>query len=121
MFWIILLIVAIVALIVSIILYNRSWEDVWSLIIFISAIASVFLILIVPSFYLINIININRFEKQKEYIENVVPTLESSDNYAITNARIELNGQLYDWQYQYENYRFFTLLPEKVTELEEIK
>ena len=64
---------------------------------------------------------INTFKKQKEYIEQVAPTLPTTDNYAITNKRIELNQWLYEVQYRYEHHRFITLAPQEVMELEPIK
>lgn len=64
---------------------------------------------------------ISTFEQQKYYIEEVVPTLPSTDNYAITQKRVELNQWLYEVQYSYEHYRFFYFIPKEVMELEEIK
>ena len=61
------------------------------------------------------------FEQQKYYIEEVVPTLPSTDNYAITQKRVELNQWLYEIQYRYEHYSFFCFIPKEVMELEEIK
>ena len=61
------------------------------------------------------------FEQQKYYIEEVVPTLPDTDNYAITQKRVELNQWLYEIQYRYEHYRFFFFIPKDVMELEEIK
>lgn len=61
------------------------------------------------------------FEQQKYYIEEVVPTLPDTDNYAITQKRVELNQWLYEIQYMYEHYRFFVFIPKDVMELEEIK
>ena len=61
------------------------------------------------------------FEKQKEYIEQVVPTLPETDNYAITHKRIELNEWLYDIQFKNKNYKFWNLIPEEVLDLTPIK
>lgn len=61
------------------------------------------------------------FEQQKHYIENVVPTLPTTDNYAITLKRIELNEWLYGAKYSKTHYSFFSLYPDEVLELEEIK
>lgn len=61
------------------------------------------------------------FKQQKYYIEEVVPTLPETDNYAITAKRIELNEWLYNAQYAVEHYGFFTLYSDEVLELEEIK
>lgn len=64
---------------------------------------------------------INTFKKQKEYIEQVAPTLPTTDNYALTIKRIEQNQWLYEIQYKYENYRFWYLIPEEVLDLTPIK
>lgn len=64
---------------------------------------------------------ISTFEQQKYYIEEIVPTLPSTDNYAITQKMVELNQWLYETQYSYEHYRFFYFIPKEVMELEEIK
>lgn len=64
---------------------------------------------------------IETFKKQKEYIETVAPTLPSTDNFALTQKRIELNQWLYDAQYSKENHPLFSLYPDEVLELEEIK
>lgn len=64
---------------------------------------------------------INNFKKQKYYIEQVVPTLPNTDNYAMTQIRIELNTWLYDVQYKKDKFGIFTMYPKEVLELEEIK
>lgn len=61
------------------------------------------------------------FEQQKYYIEEVVPTLPETDNYAITIAKIDLNEWLYNAQYSVNTYGIFSLYPPEVLELEEIK
>ena len=65
--------------------------------------------------------DIQTFKMQKNYIENVVPTLPTTDNYAITLKRIELNEWLYGAKYSKTHYSFFSLCPDEVLELEEIK
>lgn len=61
------------------------------------------------------------FKQQKYYIEEVVPTLPDTDNFALTQKRIELNEWLYKAKYEVEHFRFFTLYSDEVLELEEIK
>lgn len=65
--------------------------------------------------------DVENFKRQKDYFEMVVPTLPNTDNFALTQKRIELNEWLYDAQYSKENYPFFSLYPDEVLELEEIK
>ena len=64
---------------------------------------------------------IETFERQKYYIEEVVPTLPETNNYAITQSRIELNQQLYDLQYRCVHYSFFYFYPNGIMELDPIK
>lgn len=61
------------------------------------------------------------FERQKEYFEAVVPTLEEGENYALTQKKIELNEWLYEAQYEKKKYSFLSLYPDKVLKFEEIK
>ena len=61
------------------------------------------------------------FIKQKDYFENVVPTLPDVDNYALTQKRIELNEWLYKAQYQKTHYSIFSFYEDKVLELTEIR
>ncbi len=64
---------------------------------------------------------ISTFIRQKEYFETVVPTLPASDNYALTQKKIELNEWLYKAQYDKKHYSFFSLYSDKVLELTEIQ
>ena len=64
---------------------------------------------------------IDTFICQKQYFETVVPTLQDSDNYALTQKKIELNEWLYKAQYEKTHHAFFTLYSDKVLELTEIK
>lgn len=64
---------------------------------------------------------IEEFKRQKYYIEVTAKELPTTDNYALTMKRIELNEWLYNAQYSYENYKFFTLYTSEVMELEEIR
>ena len=61
------------------------------------------------------------FIRQKDYFENVVPTLPDVDNYALTQKRIELNEWLYKVQYQKTHYSIFSFYEDKVLELTEIR
>ena len=61
------------------------------------------------------------FKQQKYYIEEIVPTLPVTDNYALTQKRIELNQELYRFQYYSENRSFFFFYPEELKNLEPIK
>jgi hypothetical protein len=61
------------------------------------------------------------FKQQKYYIEEIVPTLPETDNFALTQKRIELNEWLYNAKYEVEHYSFFTLYSDEVLKLEEIK
>lgn len=61
------------------------------------------------------------FISQKEYFETVVPTLPDSDNYALTQKKIELNEWLYEAQYEKKYYPFFSLYSDKILELTEIQ
>lgn len=64
---------------------------------------------------------ISTFIRQKEYFETVVPTLPDSDNYALTQKKIELNEWLYEAQYEKQYYPFFSLYSDKILELTEIQ
>lgn len=64
---------------------------------------------------------ITTFIRQKEYFETVVPTLPESDNYALTQKKIELNEWLYEAQYEKKYYPFFSLYSDKILELTEIQ
>ena len=64
---------------------------------------------------------VEEFKRQKYYIEVTAKELPTTDNYALTMKRIELNEWLYNAQYSYENYKFFTLYTSEVMELEEIR
>lgn len=61
------------------------------------------------------------FIRQKDYFENVVPTLPDADNYALTQKRIELNEWLYKAQHQKTCYSIFSFYEDKVLELTEIR
>ncbi|MBP3708314.1 MAG: hypothetical protein J6J36_06880 [Clostridia bacterium] len=61
------------------------------------------------------------FKEQKHYIEEIVPTLPDTDNYAITLKRIELNTWLYEAQYTAKYYSLWILVPSEVLELTPIK
>lgn len=61
------------------------------------------------------------FIKQKEYFETVVSTFEDGENYTLTQKKIELNEWLYTAQYKKQKYPFFSLCPDEVLELEEIR
>ena len=63
-----------------------------------------------------------QFEQQKAYIEQRQQSeIDDIENAALTSKKIELNAQLYDWQYSYEHYGFFTLVPERVMDLTPIE
>ena len=66
--------------------------------------------------------DIAQFEQQKAYIEQRQQSdIDEIENAALTNKKIELNAELYNWQYSYKNYRFFTLLPGRVMDLTPIE
>lgn len=130
MFWWILLGIGAIVMIVGIILWivainsDRYIDDREGIGITMSAIGGV--IVVAMLFVCITITLQNKkemetFIRQKEYIETVAPTLPDTDNFALTQKRIELNEWLYDAQYSKENYPFFSLYPDEVLELEEIK
>ena len=129
MFWWIMLGVFGVLTIVGIILWlvgaNGSFfdsrEDVGVFMTAIGAVVTVIMVAVCVSCTLGYKKEVETFKKQKEYIETVVPTLPNTDNFALTQKRIELNEWLYDAQYKKENYPFFSLYPDEVLELEEIK
>ena len=64
---------------------------------------------------------ISTFIRQKKFFETVVPTLTDSDNYALTQKKIELNEWLYEAQYEKKYYSFFSLYSDKILELTEIR
>lgn len=63
---------------------------------------------------------INNFVRQSEYIESIQDN-NSVENAALNNTKIELNEWLYNAQYNYENFWFFTFYPSEIMELEEIR
>ena len=134
MFWWILLGVSVALLILGIIFWcvgkkNLGWyksdygklatTGVWFTVVFGISVFMLGLALPIAHFY--NLEAIATFEKQKEYFEQVVPTLEDGENYALTQKKIELNEWLYQAQYNKKHYSFFSLYPDSVLELEEIK
>lgn len=125
MFWWILLGLLIILFIVLVILsiVKRKSNNIDT---FISVSVFLFIIIscmggIVISKYFECKKEINNFKKQKYYIEQVVPTLPNTDNYAMTQIRIELNTWLYNVQYKKDKFGIFTMYPKEVLELEEIK
>ena len=128
MFWLILLILNVPVLIYGIYRLKKygiigKTDDDYSGIglTFISGLIIFLILCILPFQYFSYKKEINNFKMQKHYIEEVVPTLETTDNYALTQKRIELNGWLYDAQYKKQKFGIFTVCPEEVLELEEIK
>lgn len=73
--------------------------------------------------YVVNVFNtqsMNAFTMHKEYISQHKPA-DIIENAALTNKKIELNEWLYNAQFMYEEYTFFTLYPKEVMELEPIQ
>ena len=82
---------------------------------------SVMSIIILPLKYVAVQKEVNSFEKQKQFIEEVAPTLPAYDNIAITQTKIELNEWLYDIQYKYEKFGFIVFYPSEIKDLQPIK
>lgn len=61
------------------------------------------------------------FREQKYYIENIDVELSEDDEYAISIKKAELNQWLYKAQSLEKNYSFFSLYPDEILELKEIK
>jgi len=124
MFWYIILGVAVIMLIVSIVLtcvFRYSYNNDWWVGILITSFIILPIVLVMITVPLQYNKEIETFKREKAYIEDVVPTLPSTDNYAITTKRIEENKWLYEIQYRYEHYHFWNFVPAEVMELEEIK
>lgn len=128
MFWWILLGVSAVLTILGTIFWIKEHKECNEVEEFLSAIACVIGIFVMLIMLIVNVAVraennklIATFEQQKYYIENVVPTLPESDNYAITMKKIELNEWLYNAQYDKTHYSFFSFYPDRILELEEIK
>ena len=127
MFWWILLGVSAVLTILGVILWctdTHCYETRGAFGAILAFISGVVLVVILAFNITVRVENnklIATFEQQKYYIENVVPTLPESDNYAITMKKIELNEWLYTAQYYKTHYSFFSLYPDRVLELKEIK
>ena len=127
MFWWILLGLSGVVLIVGIILVIISnvkcidCDTAGGVMAVISFIVLFFSGLIISVICFTNNKEIATFISQKEYFETVVPTLPDSDNYALTQKKIELNEWLYKAQYEKKYYPFFSLYSDKILELTEIR
>lgn len=128
MFWYILLGILAIIVIVGILLWifgNRIWSGTMALSGMVISICFGLLMMIVvfaiPMQKKQYKEEINSFKKQKEYIEQIAPTLPTTDNYALTIKRIEQNEWLYDVQYKYENYKFWYLIPDEIMELTPIE
>lgn len=118
MFWYILAVISLIALVAGIIVANVSYDYDW---IGISAsVAGGFLlilcIILIPSCYVGDRQSINAFVKQKEYIENHVVD-NDIENATLTNKKIDLNQWLINAQYYKEHYPLFTFLPDEIMEL----
>lgn len=129
MFWWIFIGVSAVLMIVGIIFCFCSWK-LWDTdwIFTVSIIlTSIFGIAFILSAITVPLVKIDYdkqlevFKQQKYYIEQIVPTLPETDNYAITTKRIELNDWLYNAQYEIEHFGFFTLYSDEILDLEPIK
>ena len=122
MFWYITLGILVIVVIVFIIVGIKAWDgELWlvgAIMCGILLLANIFGIVCAKIEYKKEI---EVFKQTKIYIEEITPTLEQTDNYSITNSRIEMNKWLYEVQFRYKNYRFWTLVPEEVMELEQIK
>ena len=130
MFWWILLGVSAVILIIGIILwivganshkYYDNKEEAGMALTFLGGAIAIIMFAVCIVCTLGHKMDVENFKRQKEYIETVVPTLPNTDNFALTQKRIELNEWLYNAQYSKENYPFFSLYPDEVLELEEIE
>lgn len=121
MFWYIILVIAIVILIVSIVKIVQDIDSFWWIATILCSAVIVFISLatiIAPLKYKKEMAT---FVETKRYIEEVAPRLSQTDNYAITNSRIEMNKWLYEIQFRYKNYSFFNFVPAEVMQLREIK
>lgn len=61
------------------------------------------------------------FIRQKQYIEEVVPTLPERERYGFAQKKVELNEWLYNAQYSKKHFTIFSMYSDKVLELTEIK
>lgn len=82
---------------------------------------AVLTIVILPTVFYKDKEKVSIFKKQKYYLEQVVPTLPQTENYAITQAKIEQNEILYELKWDYENLSFVFFLPSEIKDLEPIK
>lgn len=121
MFWYILLAISVILTIVGIAFNSKVYEDWWFAMWLISMVIAIILGLLVICSVVSYKKDIAVFKQQKYYIEQVAPTLSQSDNYALTQKRIELNQWLYEMKYRKQNYGIFTLAPDEILYLEEIK
>lgn len=118
MFWYILGIICLVALIIGIIIANKSYDYDWIGIALstIGGFILIVLICVVPIVSYTDKQNVNTFCKQKEYIESHIVE-EPIENAALTNTKIGLNNWLINAQYAKENYPLLTFLPDEIMEL----
>lgn len=118
MFWIILGVICVIAIIVGIcVAAFCEWHDVEGVATAVIA-GGVLLLLVLcaPVIAAQDKQEINQFKNQKEYIENH-EVKDSIENAALTTKKIELNAWLIDTQYAKVHYSFFTFLPDEVMEL----
>ena len=122
MFWIILLVALTVLAVVSGFFASRPYTEEEPFVVgcIASTLIAIAIGLCVIRISITNNSNLNQFQQQKEYIENHQPT-GTYDDAAITTKKIEYNEWLFNAQYRYENYWFFTLIPQGVMDLEPIQ
>lgn len=121
MFWIVLAVVCLILVIVGIVIHVlNEWDDVGILMALIFGIILLVLLICIPVVAIADRQNVTVFKLHKEYIESHVP-VDSIENAALTNKKIELNDWLFGAQYAKEHYGIFTFYPDEVITLQPIK
>ncbi len=77
-------------------------------------------LLIFPVAYVSSRSSVNQFKQQSAYLQAHIPA-NAVEDAALTNKKVELNTWLYDAQYQYEYYRFFSVYPAEIADLKPIE
>ena len=122
MFWYIGAIISVILLVVGIILVNKSYnfETFGFILAFASGTFLLIAVLVIPLGTVIDKQAVNKFTRQKEYIENHISESDIEDA-ALTTKKIELNDWLYDAQYSKTNYAIFSFYQDEILEFEPIQ
>lgn len=119
MFWWILGIVCLAFLILGIVLYKIDY-DFGFIMAFIAGFVLIIPLLVIPIGTISSKQNLVVFKQHKEYIETH-KSVDSIEDAALTNKKIELNSWLFGAQYAKKHYEMFVFYPDEVLDLQPIE